>query len=54
MLECRLFSKERLTVLQNLPFPLVMKHRINTVEVTRFFKAISNMLQDQPKQDLSP
>jgi hypothetical protein len=54
MLECRLLSKERPTVLQNLPLPLIMEHHINTVEVSRFFEAISNMLQDQPKQDQSP
>jgi hypothetical protein len=29
------------------PFPLIMEHHINTVEFSRFFKAISNMLQDQ-------
>jgi hypothetical protein len=42
------------TVLQNLSLPLIMEHHINRVEVSRFFKAISNMLQDQPKQDQSP
>jgi len=54
MIECRLLSKELPTVIRNLPFPLIMEYHINTVEVSRFFKAISNMLQDQPKQDQSP
>jgi len=51
MLECSLLYKEHPTVLRNLPLPLIMKYHINTFEVSRFFKAIFNMLQDQSKQD---
>ena len=47
MLECSLLYKERPTVLRNLPLPLIMKYHITTVEVSRFFKAIFNTLQDQ-------
>jgi hypothetical protein len=44
MIECRLLSKERAKVVQNLPLPLIMEYHTNKVEVARFFKAISNML----------
>jgi len=54
MLECSLLYKERPTVLRKLPLPLTMKYHINTVEVSRIFKAIFNMLQDQSKQDQIP
>jgi len=39
MIECRLLSKERPTVLQNLPLPLIMEYHMNTDEVSRFFKS---------------
>jgi len=40
--------------LKNLEISTVFKYHINTVEVSRFFKAIFNMLQDQSKQDQTP
>jgi hypothetical protein len=48
ILDCNLLSKERPTALQNLPLPQMMKYHINTVDISRFFKAIFHMLQDQP------
>jgi hypothetical protein len=49
ILDCSLLSKERPTALQNLILPQTMKYHINTVDISRFFKAIFHMLQDQPK-----
>ena len=54
MIECSPLSKERPTVLQNLPLPLIMQHHINTVDVSRFLKTIFHMLQDQSKRDQIP
>ena len=54
MIECSILSKERPTVLQNLPLPLIMQYHINTVDVSRFLKTISHMLQDQSKRDHTP
>jgi len=54
MLECNLLYKERPTVLRNLPLPLILKYHINRVEVSRFFKTIFNMLQEQSEQDQIP
>ena len=53
-LECSMLSKECPTVLQNLPIPLIMKYHINIVNISRFFKAIFHMLQDQSKRDQIP
>jgi len=33
------------STVRNLPLPLILKYHINTVEFTRFFKAIFNMLK---------
>jgi hypothetical protein len=49
ILDCSLLSKERPTAHQNLTIPQIMKYHINTVDISKFFKAIIHMLQDQLK-----
>ena len=49
--ECNQFTKERQAVFRKLPLPLIMQHHINTAEVSRQFKNIYRMLQEQSKTD---
>src|SRR5215510_13178508 len=45
--ECSLFSSERPAVLQTLSPHLVLKHHINTISITSFFRSIFHALQEQ-------
>ena len=54
MTECSLFSRERPTVLQTLPPPLVLKYHINAVGVTSFLRNIFHTLQEQLKGNQTP
>ena len=54
MLECSILLKESPTVLQNLPPPPDNEIPHKHIDVSRFFKAIFHMLQDQSKRDQIP
>jgi len=50
LIDCSLFTKERLAVFQKLPLPQIMQYHINTAEVSRLINNIYHMLQEQSKR----
>ena len=54
MTECSLFSRERPTILQTLPPPLVLQYHTNAVGVTSFLRNIFHTLQEQLKGNQTP
>jgi len=54
MTECSLFSSERPAVLWTLQPPLVLKHHINTIDITSFLTNIFHTLQEQFKCNQIP